>query len=110
MLWVRITGEEKIQGLSENAESTQRGLLREVQEGRREGSWGEQAGTGFLGLRVSSRGSLRTPASGGLRPGARSPHSPTLQLGLRRAVAPKGGCKEAVSSFPIADPREEDVP
>lgn len=71
---------------------------------------GEQDGTGLLGFRASIRGSLCTPASGGLRPGARSPHSPTLQLSLRRAVAPEGGCKEAVSSFPIADPREENVP
>ncbi|XP_076412657.1 mitogen-activated protein kinase 11 isoform X4 [Peromyscus maniculatus bairdii] len=39
-----------------------------------------------------------------------SPHSPTLQLGLRRASAPEGGCEEAVSPFPIPDPREEDLP
>lgn len=71
---------------------------------------GEQDGTGLLGFIASIRGSLCTPASGELRPRARSPHSPTLQLGLRRTVAPEGGCKEAVSSFPIADPREEDVP
>lgn len=75
-----------------------------------EAARGEQAGTGFLGFRASNRGSLPHPASGGFRPGACSPHSPTLQLGLRRAAAPEGGCKEAVSPFPIADPREEDIP